>query len=84
MARPHPVNAAHARYGHSGNPGWLSNPIVLMVGMASTAIGNTVQFRPPKVAIPSEYGMRRQAQQRWLWRRAGICPQRRSRKRRRA
>src|SRR3954470_17333804 len=58
---PKPASAAHTRYGHSGRPGWASSHIVPSVGISSTNAENTVQLRPPKVAVASVYGMRRHA-----------------------
>src|SRR4051812_36259878 len=58
---PKPASAAHARYGHKGRPGLASNHIVPSVGISSTNAENTVQLRPPKVAVASVYGMRRHA-----------------------
>ena len=58
---PKPASAAHTRYGHSGRPGWASSHIVPRVGISSTNAENTVQLRPPKVAVASVYGIRRHA-----------------------
>src|SRR3954467_9844654 len=58
---PKPASAAHTRYGHSGRPGGASSHIVPTVGISSTNAENTVQLRPPKVAVASVYGIRRHA-----------------------
>jgi hypothetical protein len=50
---PKPASAAHTRYGHSGRPGWASSHMVPTVGISNTNAENTVQLRPPNVAVAS-------------------------------
>jgi hypothetical protein len=58
---PKPANAAHTRYGHNGRPGCASNHMVPTVGINNTNAENTVQLRPPNVAVARVYGIRRHA-----------------------
>ena len=50
---PNPASAAHTRYGHSGRPGIGQQHMVPTVGISSTNAENTVQLRPPNVAVAS-------------------------------